>query len=98
MEDKLGLLFDTVPQLDFMETDTTTANSSVSQNLQVYYLRNIGRRLNRCIYMVLLALVHKVKRLQLEPENLAQSASAYYKGIADALEIVEIESQVRRNT
>ena len=98
VEDTLGLLFDTVPQLDFMETDTTNnAKSSVSHDLQVYYLRNIGRRLNRCIHMVLLALVHKVKRLKVEPENLAQSASAYCKGISDALEIVETESQVRRN-
>lgn len=95
VEEKLGLLFDVVPQIDFMETDTTIAKSIVAQNVQVYYLRKIGRSLHRCIYMVLLALVHKVKRLKVEPENLAQSASEYCKGISDAVEIVETESQVR---
>ena len=83
------------PQADFMETDTATANSNISRNVQVYYLRKIGRKLNRCIYMVLLALANKVKRLKVEPENLAESASAYCKGISDAVDILEIESEVR---
>ena len=91
MEGQLELLFDVVPQVDFMETDSTV-KSSVPQSVQIFYLRKIGRKLNSCVHMVLLALVHRVKQFKQEPENsLTQNVAEYCKAISDALDHTEIQ-------